>query len=151
MIIIIAIIIGIVMGLLVPYNLNAQTLQYIAVAIIAVLDSVFGAVLANYEKRFNLVIFLTGLSTNAILAVALTFVGNILGIDMSFASVIVFGTRIFNNLAKIRYHILDKYFEKKNYHNPKIEVKLLSEADEERKELDEEFDFDLDEVTEEKE
>ena len=41
--------------------------------------------------------------------------------------------------------------EKKNYQNPRIEVKLLSEADEERKELDEEFDFDLDEVTEEKE
>ena len=151
MIIIIAIIIGIVMGLLVPYNLNAQTLQYIAVAIIAVLDSVFGAVVANYEKRFNLVIFLTGLTSNAVLAVALTFVGNILGIDMSFASVIVFGTRIFTNLAKIRYNILDKYFEKKNYHSPRIEVKLLSEADEERKELDEEFDFDLDDVKEEKE
>ncbi len=151
MIIIIAIIIGIVMGLLVPYNLNAQTLQYIAVAIIAVLDSVFGAVVANYEKRFNLVIFLTGLTSNAVLAVALTFVGNILGIDMSFASVIVFGTRIFTNLAKIRYNILDKYFEKKNYHSPRIEVKLLSEADEERKELDEEFDFDLDEDIEEKE
>ncbi len=113
MIFVIAGVFGILMGLLVPYNLSLATLPYVAVAIIAALDSVFGALLANLNKKFNLNVFMIGLVSNAILAVLLTYIGNILGINLSFAVIIVFGVRIFNNMASIRRITFDIYFEKR--------------------------------------
>lgn len=113
MIFVIAGVLGILMGLLVPYNLSLATLPYVAVAIIAALDSVFGALLANLNKKFNLNVFMIGLVSNAILAVLLTYIGNILGINLSFAVIIVFGVRIFNNMASIRRITFDIYFEKR--------------------------------------
>ncbi len=113
MIFVIAGVLGILMGLLVPYNLSLATLPYVAVAIIAALDSVFGALLANLNKKFNLNVFMIGLVSNAILAVLLTYIGNILGISLSFAVIIVFGVRIFNNMASIRRITFDIYFEKR--------------------------------------
>lgn len=104
---------GIILGLLIPYNLSSATLPYVAVAIIAALDSVFGALLANLNKKFNLNVFMTGLVSNAILAVLLTYMGNLLGINLYFAAIIVFGVRMFNNMASIRRITLDIYFEKR--------------------------------------
>ena len=66
---IIAGVLGVIMGLLVPYNLSSSTLPYVAVALVAALDSVFGALLANLNKKFNLNVFMVGLVSNAILAV----------------------------------------------------------------------------------
>ncbi len=110
---IIAGVLGIILGLLIPYNLSSATLPYVAVAIIAALDSVFGALLANLNKKFNLNVFMTGLVSNAILAVLLTYMGNLLGINLYFAAIIVFGVRMFNNMASIRRITLDIYFEKR--------------------------------------
>ena len=104
---IIAGVLGIILGLLIPYNLSSATLPYVAVAIIAALDSVFGALLANLNKKFNLNVFMTGLVSNAILAVLLTYMGNLLGINLYFAAIIVFGVRMFNNMASIRRITLD--------------------------------------------
>ena len=105
----IAVVLGIIFGLIIPYNLTSDTLPYVAVAIIAALDSVFGGIVANFNKRFSIYVFMTGLISNAILAVILTYVGNILGINLSFAVIIVFGVRVFNNLANIRRATIDRY------------------------------------------
>lgn len=113
MIFVIAGVLGILLGLLIPYNLSLATLPYVAVAIIAALDSVFGALLANLNKKFNLNVFMIGLVSNAILAVLLTYIGNLLGINLSFAVIIVFGVRIFNNMASIRRITFDIYFERR--------------------------------------
>lgn len=110
MLFVIAVVLGIVLGLVMPYNLTSDTLPYVAVAIIAALDSIFGGIVANYSKRFSINVFMTGLVSNAVLAVALTYVGNLLGINLSFAAIVVFGVRIFNNLANIRRETIDKYF-----------------------------------------
>lgn len=112
MLFVVAVILGIALGLIMPYNLTSDTLPYVAVAIIAALDSIFGAIVANYSKRFSINVFMTGLVSNAVLAVALTYVGNLLGINLSFAAIVVFGVRIFNNLANIRRATIDKYFLK---------------------------------------
>lgn len=109
MLFVIAVILGILFGLIIPYNLTSDTLPYVAVAIIAALDSVFGGIVANFSKRFSIYVFMTGLISNAILAVMLTYVGNILGINLSFAVIIVFGVRLFNNLANIRRATIDRY------------------------------------------
>lgn len=110
MLFVIAVVLGIALGLVMPYNLTSDTLPYVAVAIIAALDSIFGGIVANYSKRFSINVFMTGLVSNAVLAVALTYVGNLLGINLSFAAIVVFGVRIFNNLANIRRETIDKYF-----------------------------------------
>jgi len=113
MLFVIAVVLGIVLGLIVPYNLTSHTLPYVAVAIIAALDSIFGGIVANFNRRFSNFVFMTGLISNAFLAVILTYVGNILGINLSFAAIVVFGVRIFNNLANIRRVTIDKYVLKK--------------------------------------
>ena len=115
MLFVIAVVLGIVLGLIMPYNLTSNTLPYVAVAIIAALDSIFGGIVANFNKRFSNFVFMTGLISNAVLAVIFTYVGNIIGINLSFAAIVVFGVRIFNNLANIRRATIDKYFLKKNY------------------------------------
>ncbi|MBE7031916.1 MAG: DUF1290 domain-containing protein [Ruminococcaceae bacterium] len=133
---IVAVLVGILLGLLVPYTLSSSTLPYLAVAIIAALDSVFGGLLAYLNKRFNINVFMIGLVSNAILAVFLTFIGNILGISLSFAVIIVFGVRMFNNMASIRRLTFDVYFvrrakEKERENRLKLEAALDAEEQEE--------------------
>ncbi len=113
MVFIIAVLTGVLLGLLLPYNLSADTLPYVAVAIIAALDSVFGGLVAYFNKKFNMNVFLMGLVSNAILAIFLTYIGNLLGISLNFAVIIVFGVRMFNNLTGIRRVVFDVYFVKR--------------------------------------
>ena len=77
MIFVVSVLAGILLGILVPYNLSSSTLPYVAVAIIAALDSVFGGLAANLNKRFNMSVFMIGLISNAILAVVLIVLTNI--------------------------------------------------------------------------
>ncbi len=139
---IVAILVGILLGLLVPYTLSSSTLPYLAVAIIAALDSVFGGLLAYLNKRFNINVFMIGLISNAILAVFLTFIGNILGISLSFAVIVVFGVRMFNNMASIRRLTFDVYFvkrakEKERENRLKLEAALDTEEEYEAEEASE--------------
>lgn len=110
---VVAVLLGVLLGIVMPYNLTPSMLSYLAVALIAALDSVLGGFLAYLNKRFNINVFMIGLVSNAILGIFLTFIGNILGISLSFAVIIVFGVRMFNNMATIRRLTFDKYFEKK--------------------------------------
>lgn len=113
MIIFIAAVVGIAAGIFMPYNLTSSTLPYVAIALLAAIDSVFGGISANLKRKFNMNIFMMGFFSNAILAVLLTYIGDLLGINFSFAAVIVFGTRIFSNLATIRYLLVDRFAHKK--------------------------------------
>lgn len=119
---------GILLGLLIPYNLSSATLPYVAVALVAALDSVFGALLANLNKKFNSNVFMMGLVSNAILAVLLTYVGDLLGIQLDFAAIVVFGVRIFNNMAAIRRITFDIYFEKRTREKERLKRLALKEA-----------------------
>ena len=51
-------------------------------------------------------IFISGFITNTLVAVALTFVGDRLGIDLYLVALFAFGLRIFQNVALIRRHFL---------------------------------------------
>ena len=133
---VVAVLVGILLGLFIPYNLSSLTLPYVAVAILAALDSVFGGLLANLHKRFNINVFMIGLVSNAILAVFLTFIGNILGISLSFAVIIVFGVRMFNNMASIRRLTFDIYFEKRAKEKER-ERRLKLAAAQDAEEIDE--------------
>ena len=95
---------GIYSGLVFPAGYSA----YVAVGILACLDSVLGGVYANMRDDFRWKVFATGFVLNAVLAMVLIWLGNQLSIDLSIAAVVVYGSRMFNNFSNIRHLILNK-------------------------------------------
>lgn len=108
----IAILIGCIIGALVGINvpmISYTYSSYLAIAIIAALDSVFGGITSVINKNFNLKIFATGFFGNAILAILLTILGQKLDLDIYLAAIVVFVGRMFVNLAIIRRYYVDKW------------------------------------------
>jgi len=97
---------GIALGLVLNVEVSPDLARYSAVAILAGLDSVLGAIRAELDAHYDNRIFLSGFVTNALVAVALTFVGDRLGIDLYLVALFAFGLRIFQNVALIRRHFL---------------------------------------------
>ncbi len=114
-----AIIIGCVAGAIVGANIPVISYtysSYLAIAIIAALDTVLGGISSYLQKKFDMKIFLSGFFINAILAILLTYLGNRLNVDIYLAAIIVFVGRMFTNLAIIRRYYVEKWsakFEKK--------------------------------------
>jgi len=114
--IILAIVIGCLIGIIVGFFLPAVSYTisgYLAIGIIAALDSVFGGIVASIKNNFNMKIFISGFFGNAILAILLTYLGQKLNVDIYLAAIIVFVGRMFNNLAEIRRYYIDKLSSKK--------------------------------------
>jgi small basic protein len=108
MIALIGLLIGIFLGLLLDINIPQSLSSYLSVAILACLDSVFGALRASLSNNFKADIFISGFFGNAILAAALAYLGDKLGIPIYIAAVIVFGSRIFDNFAVIRRLLIER-------------------------------------------
>ena len=109
----ISIIIGCILGAVVGMNapiISYTYSNYLAIAIIAALDSVFGGVSSVLKRNFDLKIFLSGFFGNAILSILLTLLGEKLNVDIYLAAIIVFVGRMFNNLAIIRRYYVEKWF-----------------------------------------
>ena len=98
--------VGVLLGLVLNVQVGFDLSRYSAVAILAALDSVLGAVRAELDGLYNNRIFISGFVTNAIVAVILTFIGDRLGLDLYLVALITFGLRIFNNVALIRRHYI---------------------------------------------
>ena len=109
-ILIVFIIAGVLTGMNAAIPLSYS--NYIAVAILACLDSVFGAFSANVEKKFSMSVFISGFIGNALVAILLVFIGEKLNVDIFLAAVIVFSSRLLNNFSSIRRYFLEK-MEKK--------------------------------------
>ena len=105
----IGLLIGIILGFVLDVNISDKFTPYMSVAILACLDSVFGAVRANLSKNFQPDIFISGFFGNALLAALLAYLWDKLGIPIYIAAVIVFGGRIFDNFGSIRRILLEKY------------------------------------------
>lgn len=99
--------VGILAALLYPGYIPKDYTIYMAVAILAALDTVVGGINASMRKRFSMGIFTSGFFINTALAALLTYVGQLLSIDLYLAAVLVFGARIFQNLAEIRRILLN--------------------------------------------
>ena len=83
--IVIAILIGCLVGALI--GINAPMIPYtysgyLAIAIIAALDSVFGGISSAVKGNFDIKIFISGFFGNAILSIALTYLGQKLNVDI---------------------------------------------------------------------
>ncbi len=98
--------VGVLAGLVLDVNVNFEFSRYSAMAILAALDSVLGAVRAELDGVYDNRIFISGFITNAIVAVILTFIGDRLSLDLYLVALINFGLRIFNNVALIRRHFV---------------------------------------------
>jgi small basic protein len=111
---ILGLIIGIIIGVVfIPINIPQQFSNYVAVAILAALDSVFGGISSSLQGKFNMKIFVSGFFGNALLAAALAYIGDQLGIQIYLAAIFAFGNRLFLNFAIIRRYIL-KLSDKKD-------------------------------------
>ena len=113
----ISIILGCILGAIAGMNapiISYTYSSYLAIAIIAALDSVFGGISAIIKKNFDLKIFLSGFFGNAILSMLLTYLGEKLNVDIYLAAIIVFVNRMFLNLGVIRRYYVEKIFNKKN-------------------------------------
>ena len=100
----VGIVVGIGSGIVFPAGYSA----YVAIAILACLDSVLGGAYANMKKHFRWKVFVSGFFGNAVIAMGLIWIGNQLSIDLSIAAVVVYGSRIFNNFSQIRRFLLIK-------------------------------------------
>lgn len=113
MIPLIGLIIGIILGIFLPVDLPPSYSSYMSVAILASLDSVFGAIRASLEGNFDTDIFISGFFGNAILAAGLAYLGDRLNVPIYLAAVIVFGGRLFQNFAVMRREIINEIRKKK--------------------------------------
>ena len=124
----IAILIGCIAGALIGMNapmISYTYSSYLAIAVVAALDSVFGGITSVINKKFDLKIFITGFFGNAILAILLTILGQKLNVDIYLAAIVVFVGRMFVNLAIIRRYYVDKWskaFENKHKNGKTVEA-----------------------------
>lgn len=127
LIIVLFVIAGVLTGLnvAIPYSFS----QYIAVAILACLDSVFGAFSANIEKKFKMNVFLTGFFGNSLIAIFLVYIGTKLNVDLYLGAVIVFTGRLLNNFTVIRHDALGKINDNKGKFKLKTKGKKLSKKE----------------------
>jgi small basic protein len=102
----VGLLVGVLAGLVLGVDVSYELSRYSAVAILAALDSVVGAIRAELDGVYDNRIFISGFVVNAIVAVVLTFIGDRLGLDLYLVALITFGIRIFNNVALIRRHVL---------------------------------------------
>ena len=108
---IVACLLGIIVGLNVPI-ISYTYSSYLAIAIIAALDSVFGGIASVVNKKYDMKIFISGFFGNAILAILLTMLGEKLNVDIYLAAIVVFVGRMFVNLGIIRRYYVEKWTEK---------------------------------------
>ncbi len=108
MIVLIGAVVGLVLAFFVPIHIPPQYTKYVAIGILAALDSIVGGISAYYRKRFDIKVFLSGFLINTLLAVGMTYIGNKLDVDISLAAIVTFGSRLFQNFAEIRRYLLNK-------------------------------------------
>ena len=126
----IAILIGCILGAIVGINLpiiSYSYSSYLAIAIVAALDSVFGGITGVLKGEFDFKVFISGFFCNAILSILLTYLGIKLNVDIYLAAIVVFVGRMFINLTIIRKYYIDKWSKKletlkKNKRNKKEKV-----------------------------
>ena len=105
---VIGIVLGMMSGMVFPVGFSA----YVAMGILACMDSLLGGIYANMRQEFRGKVFATGFVTNAALAIILIWLGNQLSIDLSIAAIVVYGSRMFNNCSNIRHLLLNRTEEK---------------------------------------
>lgn len=109
---VIGLIAGLLIGLLLNIDIPSAYSSYVAVGILAAIDSVVGAITANLKNKFNTRMFVTGFLGNSAIAVLLAALGDQLNLQLSLAAVFAFGNRIFINSSTIRRLLIERWEQK---------------------------------------
>lgn len=121
---VLSIFMGCILGALIGINLPLipyEYSSYVAISIVAALDSVLGGIYATLKGNFDFKTFVTGFFGNAILSILLTYLGEKLNVDIYIGAIVVFVWRMFNNLTMIRIHYVEKISEKNKSKSKNIE------------------------------
>ncbi len=105
--------VGIVLGLLTDLKIPSEYSNYLSIAVLAALDTLFGGIRAHLQNLYDEKVFVSGFFFNIILAAILAFLGVHLGVDLYLAAVFAFGVRLFQNIAVIRRILLIKWSDSK--------------------------------------
>jgi small basic protein len=108
-ILVIGAILGIVIGIFLPYDIPLNYVKYSAIAILAALDAIFGGIRAQLGQKFNIYKFISSFFTNTALAALLAYLGDVLGVDIYMGAVVAFSIRLFQNLSLIREELFEKF------------------------------------------
>ena len=108
-IVLVCVLIGLSIGYMSPIVIPLAYTKLFSVALVAALDAAFGGLRSAISERFDKHVFVTGFFSNTLLAAALVFIGDRLGIDLYYVALLAFGFRIFKNLAVIRRYLLRDY------------------------------------------
>jgi len=110
-------IVGLLLGSLFTFSIPIIYANYLAIAVLAGLDSLLGGWRAVMEKDFDGPVLLSGFFVNAILAAALAYLGDMVGLDLYLAAVVAFGIRIFRNIGAIRHAMIQQRRARKQLKN----------------------------------
>lgn len=126
---IMSLIAGGLIGSILTVNASLGIAKYLSIAILAAIDAVLGGARGLLENTFDSLIMLSGFFINALLAMALAFLGDQIGVDMFMAATICFALRIFSNLAFIRRDLITRYREKNSQKIQIRRIKISSNKD----------------------
>ncbi|MGZ4552992.1 MAG: small basic family protein [Mycobacteriaceae bacterium] len=104
---VLALAVGVVLGLVFSPQVPELFLPYLPIAVIAALDAVFGGLRARLDGIFDAKVFAVSFVYNVVVAALIVALGDQLGVgtQLSTAVVVVLGIRIFGNAAAIRRHV----------------------------------------------
>jgi small basic protein len=107
MIAVLALLAGVVLGIVFDPAVPAALQPYLPIAVVAALDAVFGGVRAKLDGIFDDKQFVISFISNVLVAALIVYLGDQLGVggQLSTGVVVVLGVRIFGNVAAIRRHL----------------------------------------------
>ncbi|MBQ4109601.1 MAG: DUF1290 domain-containing protein [Clostridia bacterium] len=100
--------VGALTGWMTNIYVSDSVSYYAAAIILAVSDSVMGAIKNYISSTYRFKEFIIGIVVNIVAVIAFIFAGSKLGIDLYMAVEIVFGIKIFEKISKIRSFLLNK-------------------------------------------
>ena len=100
----VALLAGIVLGLVLRPTVPDWLEPYLPIAVVAALDAVFGGLRARLDGIFDAKVFVVSFVFNVLVAALIVYVGDQLGVgtQLSTAIIVVLGIRIFGNAAALR-------------------------------------------------
>ncbi len=105
-------ILGVALGILTDIQIPTVYENYLSIAVLAALDTMFGGIRAQLQQVYDDKVFITGFFFNIALAAGLAFLGVYIGVDLYLAAIFAFGVRLFNNIAVIRRILITRFDER---------------------------------------
>lgn len=112
---------GVSLGLLSDIQIPQIYSNYLSIAVLAALDTLFGGIRAHLQQIYDDKVFISGFFFNIVLAAGLAFLGVHLGVDLYLAAVFAFGVRLFQNIAVIRRILLTKWSDRSKVSETKVQ------------------------------